>query len=92
MAQNVAVAAGFVTAYLVNLVMLKAFVYRSSGSWLSETWRYVVVNGAFRLIEYGAFYLLSNSAGWDYRLAVLAVLALSAIVKFIVYGIVFRVR
>ena len=89
-AENTAVAIGFASAYVVNLILLKVFVYRSSGNWAKEVGRYIVVNGAFRLVEYASFYALSNIAGWDYRLSVLVVLALSAVAKFSAYRFVFR--
>ena len=87
--QNSAVAIGFFTAYVGNFLLLRKFVFRSSANWRGEAWRYIVVNGSFRLCEYGAYYSLTNVAQLDYRLAVFLVLAAAAVVKFFVYRLVF---
>ena len=84
-----AVAIGFAIAYVGNLLLLKLFVYRSKGGWGGDTARYVVTNGAFRLAEYGAYLALERLAGLDYRIAVLIVLAVSAVLKFFAYRYVF---
>ena len=85
-----AVAIGFATAYVGNLLLLKLFVYRAKGGWAGDTARYIVTNGAFRLTEYASYLALERLAGLDYRIAVLIVLAVSAVIKFFVYRYVFR--
>ena len=90
--QKRAVAIGFVLAYVANLLLLKTFVFQSRGSWRREVPRYVVVNGTFRLLEYAAFTLLLDRLDWDYRVAVLSVLAVSAVIKFFVYRVIFDSR
>lgn len=88
-AERVAVAIGFATAYLGNIVLLRLFVFQSRGSWRKQLARYIPANGAFRLTEYFAFLLLFERAGLDYRLAMLVVLGASACFKFFVYRWIF---
>lgn len=90
--EAIAVAIGFATAYLGNVVLLRLFVFRSRGSWRKQLARYIPINGAFRLGEYGAFLLLFEKAGLDYRIAMLAVLGSSAALKFFVYRWIFTDR
>lgn len=88
-AERIAVAIGFAVAYAGNIVLLRLFVFQSRGSWRKQLARYVPANGAFRLAEYGGFLLLFEEAGLDYRMALLAVLGVSACLKFFVYRWVF---
>lgn len=90
--QQRAVAIGFALAYVTNLLLLKAFVYRSPASWRAVVPRYVVVNGLFRLAEYGAFGLLVDRFALDYRLVLLVILGASTVVKFFAYRVIFRGR
>jgi putative flippase GtrA len=87
-----AVAIGFATAYAGNIWLLRNFVFRSIGDWRSETLRFVGWNAFARLLEYGAFYLLFGALGLDYRVALLAVLSVSAVLKFFLYRWVFNGR
>lgn len=88
-AERIAVAIGFATAYAGNIVLLRLFVFRSRGSWRKQLARYIPANGAFRLAEYVAFLLLLERAGLDYRIAMLVVLGASACFKFFVYRWIF---
>jgi putative flippase GtrA len=87
-----AVAIGFATAYVGNIWLLRNYVFRSTGSWRSEVFRYVIWNGVARLLEYATFYLLFRSLGFDYRIALLLVLGVSAVLKFFLYRWVFAER
>lgn len=87
--ETVAVAIGFATAYVGNIMLLRNYVFRSKGDWRNQTIRYMLSNGAFRLAEYGAFLFLFEHLGLDYRLSVFAVLAVFAVIKFFVYRLVF---
>ena len=89
MPERIAVATGFATAYIGNLLLLRVFVFRSKGAWKRETLHYIVTNGAFRLAEYGAFLLLLDRLGLDYRLSILVVLGISACAKFFIYRRIF---
>lgn len=88
-AQRIAVAIGFATAYVGNIVLLRLFVFRSSGSWRTQLSRYVPANGLFRLAEYLVFLVLLEWAGLDYRMAMVIVLGTSACLKFFVYRWIF---
>ncbi|TCJ32804.1 GtrA family protein [Parafrankia sp. BMG5.11] len=87
-----AVAIGFAIAYAGNIWLLRNFVFRSTADWWGEVFRYMAINAAFRLIEYGAFFFLFKTAGLDYRIALLAVLGVSAVLKFFLYREVFSGR
>ncbi len=91
-AEALAVAIGFAAAYLGNIWLLRNFVFRSTGNWRSEIFRYVIWNAVARVIEYTAFYLLFRSFGFDYRIALLLVLGVSAVLKFFLYRWVFAER
>lgn len=91
-AETLAVAIGFSAAYLGNIWLLRNFVFRSTGNWRREVPRYVIWNALARLIEYGAFYFLFQALGLDYRIALLAVLGVSAVLKFFVYRGIFGER
>lgn len=92
MAVEVAVAIGFATAYAINIVLLRLFVFRSRGSWLRQLAHYIPTNGAFRVIEYLSFLGLFRLLHVDYRISIFVVLATSSSIKFFVYRIIFRDR
>lgn len=87
--ETMAVAIGFAAAYLGNIWLLRNFVFRSSGNWRREVFRYVVWNALVRLLEYASFYALFARFGFDYRVALLLVLGISAVLKFFLYRWVF---
>lgn len=89
-AEKTGVAIGFAAAYVGNIVLLRVFVFRSQGSWRQQLARFIPANAVFRLLEYGAFLLLFERLGLDYRLAVLIVLGTSTLVKFFAYRLIFR--
>lgn len=91
-AEASAVGIGFASAYLANIWLLRTYVFRSQGSWKEEMLRYVITNAAFRLVEYAAFYILFDIYNIDYRLALLSVLGVSAVIKFFMYRWVFSSR
>jgi putative flippase GtrA len=88
----VAVAIGFATAYAGNILLLRNFVFRSTGNWRGEVVRYVIWNGVARLLEYATFYLLFRSLDFDYRVALLLVLGVSTVLKFFLYRWVFAAQ
>ena len=90
--ETLAVAIGFAAAYLGNIWLLRNFVFRSTGNWRREVLRYVAWNAVARLLEYAAFYALFANVGFDYRVALLLVLGISAVLKFFLYRWVFTDR
>lgn len=84
-----AVQIAFASAYVFNLVVVRGFVYRSSNHWARDLVVYMVVNGLFRLAEYGLFVALTAGLGLAYYLALVAVLGLSTVAKFFAYRFVF---
>lgn len=90
--EKTAVAIGFVTAYLGNMLLLRVFVFKSTNDWKRDIAGYIVTNGAFRLMEYGAFIALLNYSGLRYIPVLLIVLGVSAVVKFFAYRWLFADR
>lgn len=80
-----AVAAGFAASYLVNFLLLRSFVFRSANKALHDAPRYLVTNGALRLIEYGAFLALHEALHINYAVSIFLILATSTVVKFFAY-------
>ena len=87
--ERLAVAIGFVSAYIFNFVMLLLFVFRSRNSLRTDLLRYLPLNGAFRLGEYGAFLLLEETLSLGYIGSMFIVLAISTALKFFGYRRVF---
>ena len=83
--ERVAVAIGFVSAYIFNFAMLRLFVFRSRNSLRTDVLRYLPINGAFRLGEYGAFLLLEETLSLGYIASLFIVLAISTALKFFGY-------
>lgn len=91
-AERVAVAIGFACAYLFNFAMLRLFVFRSGNTLRQDALRYLPMNGAFRLAEYGAFLFLNSVLLLNYALAVFIVLTVSTVLKFFGYRRIFGSR
>ena len=87
--ERLAVAIGFVSAYIFNFAMLRLFVFRSRNSLRTDLLRYLPLNGAFRLGEYGAFLLLEETLSLGYIASMFIVLAISTALKFFGYRRVF---
>ncbi|MXO85981.1 hypothetical protein GRI38_08030 [Altererythrobacter aurantiacus] len=90
--ERIAVAIGFATAYLGNMVLMRVFVFKSRNDWRRDIAAYIVTNGAFRLAEYGAFIALLEYSGLTYVPVLLIVLAASATIKFFAYRWLFAER
>lgn len=84
-APEYAAAAGLITAFLVNFVTLRKFVYQSGGDWRVQGVRFLVFSAIFRGSEYLIFLILYRLLGVPYVLALGVVLAASFIVKYITY-------
>jgi putative flippase GtrA len=84
---NVAVAIGLATAFVVNFITAKLFVFRRKGSVKTQLPRYTLISLAFRTGEYLSFFMLHTLFGVQYMIANASVLFLSFCVKFFVYKI-----
>lgn len=84
-APNLAVMAGLLTAFVVNFLVSKRFVFRSAGETGIQLLRFASVSFLFRAGEYLAFLLVHGAFGLQYMVALVAVLATSLLVKFFVY-------
>jgi putative flippase GtrA len=87
-----AVAIAFAVAYVVNVALLRAFVFRSHLTLAQQLVRYVPANGCLRLIEYFVTLALTQRAGLDYKLSILLVLGISSVAKFFIYRMIFKSR
>ena len=88
----VAVALGFGTAYLANLLLLRRFVFQSTNRWSRDVLGYVLTNGCFRVLEYVSFLLLLKMFGVQYLISLLLILGTSSIVKFFAYRVIFTTQ
>lgn len=89
--ERVAAAAGLAASLLVNFVMLRVFVFKSTQQ---SAWRqvpmFLATSGVFRALEYGGFFLVNTYLHLQYLLAMVLVLGTSFVLKFLVYeGLIF---
>jgi putative flippase GtrA len=84
---DIAVAIGLGTAFAVNFVTAKLFVFKRKGSTKTQLGRYTLVSFMFRSGEYLSFLLLHGLFGIQYMVANVSVLFLSFCLKFFVYKI-----
>jgi putative flippase GtrA len=84
---DIAVAIGLGTAFAVNFVTAKLFVFKRKGSIKTQLGRYTLVSFMFRSGEYLSFLLLHGLFGIQYMVANVSVLFLSFCLKFFVYKI-----
>jgi putative flippase GtrA len=83
--ERTAVAIGFTIAYIGNMLLVRAFVFKSVNNIKHDIPRYIVVNGLFRLAEYAAFLALLTWAPFTYLTSLLVILSVSAVIKFCAY-------
>lgn len=82
--EEAAVAAAFATAFCVNFLVARRYVFRSDGRASGEVARFALTTAAFRGAEYLAFLALLRGLGLPYLAALLVVLPASAVAKFVV--------
>jgi putative flippase GtrA len=82
---DIAVAIGLASAFVMNFIVAKLFVFRKKGPVKREVARFTLVSLAFRSSEYLAFLLLHAVFGIQYMIANATVLFISFCVKFFVY-------
>ena len=80
-----AAAVAFLVAFLLNFVSLRRLVFRSSHGAGRDLVTFIVSSLVFRGIEYVAFLLLTTVAHIHYVIALLGVLTLSTLAKFVWY-------
>lgn len=86
-----AAAIAFVTAFFVNFFSLRRLVFRSGRGARRDLGTYILSSLVFRSAEYAAFLAL-DAAGVYYIVALLIVLTVSAITKFLWYRRVMHAR
>lgn len=84
-----AVAIGFFGAYILNIFLIRGFVFASQSHWVRDIVIYVVTNGAFRVLEFVAYVLMVEWVHIHYAIALFSVLGLSALAKFFTYRRIF---
>ncbi len=80
-----AAAVAFVVAFLVNFISLRRMVFRSDHGAGRDFLTFALSSLVFRGLEYVAFLLLTTGAHVHYVIALLGVLTLSTITKFLWY-------
>jgi putative flippase GtrA len=86
---ELAVAAAFVIAFLVNFLIHKFLVFRSAGRVLREFLGFAATNGLMRLVDYAGFLLLYRVAGLHYLVALVAVLTVTSLLRFLAFRRIF---
>ncbi len=84
-AERVAVAIALATAFVVNFVVARSYVYRAGGAFGPQVLRFAAASAGFRIAEYLAFLILHAVFGLFYVLALGVVLVVSFGVKFVFY-------
>ena len=82
---DLAFAVALLTLFFVNFFGFRRYVYRSTGHARGQIGRYFIAVVCFRLAEYGGFLLLHKQIGIDYLPTAMAVLAISAVAKFLTF-------
>jgi len=80
-----AAAVAFLIAFLLNFVSLRRLVFRSSHGAGRDLLTFIASSLVFRGIEYVAFLLLTTVAHIHYVIALMGVLTLSTLAKFVWY-------
>ncbi len=90
-AEEAAVAVGFIVTFLLNFFGIRMYVFSNRGSVWPQLRRFALSNISFRAAEYSLFLLLHTVLDIFYLLALFAVLLVSTFLKFGIYrGLVFR--
>ena len=82
--ERIAVGIAFATAFVVNFVVSRNFVFRSAGNARNELTRFIITSVGFRLGEYGLFLVLFQ-LGVVYYAAQIVVLGISLVLKFFTF-------
>ena len=80
---DLSVAIGMGIAFPVNFLTVKYFVFRSEAPIVSQFVAFTLSNGAIRLAEYSAFILLYHGLGIYYLLALVVVMTVAFVGKFL---------
>jgi len=85
MAERAAVALALTTAFVVNFLVARSYVFKASGAFGPQVLRFAAASAGFRIAEYLAFLFLHTVFGLFYILAIGVVLVISFGVKFVFY-------
>ena len=85
MAQRAAVAVALTTAFGVNFLVARSYVFKAGGVFGPQLLRFAAVSADFRIAEYVAFLTLHTFFGLYYLFALGAVLVVSFGLKFVFY-------
>lgn len=78
---------GYISAFIVNFVVMRNFVYQSADKVRSQVWRYCLTALGMRTLEYLAFLLLHNVFAIPYYIALFSVLLCAFVLKFVIYRV-----
>ncbi|NIM29080.1 MAG: hypothetical protein GTO67_14455 [Gammaproteobacteria bacterium] len=84
-AERTAVALTLATAFIVNFIAARSYVFKASGAFTPQMLRFAAASAGFRIAEYMAFLFLHTFFGLFYVLAIGVVLLISFGVKFVFY-------
>ncbi len=90
--EQVSFACGLLTVFVFNFIVFRKFVFKASrGDKRKQLKRFFWTSVIFRSSEWGVFSLVVTLSEVDYRVVVIAILALSMLSKFVIYRVfVFR--
>ena len=89
--EEAAVGLSLVAAFILNFVMFRSFVFRSTGRAPRQFVRYLVFSLSFRVLEYLGFLLLFRVFSILYSASIVIVFVVSYVVKYICWKyVVFR--
>jgi len=84
--EELSVLVAFVTVFVTNFIACRYFVFESTErGFFRQLAEFALSTGVFRASEYGCFLLLHSVLGVPYLLALLAVIGVSFVVKFVFY-------
>lgn len=83
--EDISVAFGPATAFLVNFLTVRIYVFRSTGKPAHELAQFAASSVVFRLSEYAAFWFIHNYFEVFYLLALAVVIVVSMALKFLFY-------
>jgi putative flippase GtrA len=83
--KHIAVAIAFIVALIANFIIARFYVFRSRNNWRTQFARFAITSASMRVGEYLAFLAVHMWTDLYYVLAVLIVLLVSFVLKFVIY-------
>jgi hypothetical protein len=91
--EEAAFAMALAVVLVMNFLVMRWYIYEAqTGSIWQQFGLYLGSACAFRATEYGAFLVWHTWYGSDYRLTVIGIMVISAVLKFLYYWVLFEWR